>query len=368
MSSPDPADFVVTFTRDARTVGLENGWHSDGTFRPMPTMGTMLRAIEVPDVGGDTVFADMAAAFDNLSPELRDRIAGRTALHDWSLGAYASKYGDDLARLQKELPPVRHPVVIRHPITDRPTLFVNRLFTASIDGAAIRRERRAARPAVSSGGPARAAVSIPLGAGLHRLLGQPGRAALRRERLLPRSSRDGAGDLVLTRTHPTRGLLAVRAGRRRYPIEAPVIRVADRGRLGNRICLAYNKSKQGPGVGEHEKHRGACGDPDGVPGEGRRNQEKPRRISLPVRKLLHHPVLRRRRNAEGRRRAHRAESEHQRTVPVVLIGNEDFALFDRGRPISSHRPRRAVPRSRTHERTDSPRARDVWPADSGGLR
>jgi len=134
VSSPDPADSVVLFTRDARTAGLENGWHSDGTFRPMPTMGTMLRAIEVPHVGGDTVFADMAAAFDNLPPELRDRIAGCTALHDWSLGAYASKYGDDLARLRKELPPVRHPVVIRHPITDRPTLFVNRMFTASIDG------------------------------------------------------------------------------------------------------------------------------------------------------------------------------------------------------------------------------------------
>jgi len=133
-SSPDPADSVVTFTRDDKTVGLENGWHSDGTFRPMPTLCTMLCAVEVPEVGGDTVFADMAAAFDDLSPELRDRITGRTALHDWSLGAYASKYGDDLARLRTELPPVRHPIVIRHPITGRPTLFVNRMFTASIDG------------------------------------------------------------------------------------------------------------------------------------------------------------------------------------------------------------------------------------------
>jgi taurine dioxygenase len=132
--SPNPADNVVVFTRDANTVGLENGWHSDGTFRPMPTLGTMLQAIEVPDVGGDTVFADMAAAFDNLPEETRRFVVGRTALHDWSLGAYAAKYGAELAQLQAEVPPVRHPVVIRHPLTDRPTLFVNRMFTASIDG------------------------------------------------------------------------------------------------------------------------------------------------------------------------------------------------------------------------------------------
>jgi len=132
--SPNPGDNVVVFTRDAQTVGLENGWHSDGTFRPMPTMGTMLRAIEVPEVGGDTVFADMAAAYDNLPDDTRNFLEGRTARHDWSLGAYAAKYGADLARLQAEVPPIRHPVVVRHPATDRPTLFVNRMFTASIDG------------------------------------------------------------------------------------------------------------------------------------------------------------------------------------------------------------------------------------------
>ncbi len=132
--SPDPADDVVVFTRDENTVGLENGWHSDGTFRPMPTMGTMLRAIEVPAVGGDTVFADMAAAYDNLPDDIRDLAARCIAVHDWSIGAYAAKYGEDLATLRAEVPPVRHPVVIRHPQTGRPTLFVNRMFTASIDG------------------------------------------------------------------------------------------------------------------------------------------------------------------------------------------------------------------------------------------
>jgi taurine dioxygenase len=130
----DPVDNVVVFTRDAETVGLENGWHTDGTFRPMPTMGTMLRALEVPALGGDTLFADMAAAYDNLTPELQGRIAGRVARHDWSLGGYAGKYADRLEELRALVPPVEHPVVIAHPDTGRPTLFVNRLFTDCIVG------------------------------------------------------------------------------------------------------------------------------------------------------------------------------------------------------------------------------------------
>jgi taurine dioxygenase len=129
-----PADNVIIFTRDAATAGLENEWHSDGTFRPMPTMGTMLRAIEVPEVGGDTLFADMAGAFTLLPDALKRRLVGLTAIHDWSIGAYAGKYGDRLEVLRAAHPPVEHPVVIRHPGTGRPTLFVNRLFTREIVG------------------------------------------------------------------------------------------------------------------------------------------------------------------------------------------------------------------------------------------
>ena len=70
--SPNPVDNMVEFTRDAAVVGYENEWHTDGTFRPVPPLATILRAIDVPAVGGDTLFADMAAAFDNLDDDLRD--------------------------------------------------------------------------------------------------------------------------------------------------------------------------------------------------------------------------------------------------------------------------------------------------------
>ncbi|HZP28479.1 MAG TPA: TauD/TfdA family dioxygenase [Acidimicrobiia bacterium] len=130
----NPADNLVVFTRDAGTPGLENGWHSDSTFRPMPTAGTILRAIEVPPAGGDTLFADMAAAYDDLPAVVRARLRGLVAVHDWSIGAYATKYGDRLDRVRAANPPVEHPVAIRHPATGRPTLFVNRMFTREITG------------------------------------------------------------------------------------------------------------------------------------------------------------------------------------------------------------------------------------------
>ena len=134
-SSELPAeDCVVVFGRDAATAGHENAWHTDGSFRPVPTSGTTLRAVEVPSRGGDTLFADMATAYDNLSEQLRHRIAALRATHDWSIGYYAQKYAADLPRLRAQTPPVTHPVVIAHPRTGRPTLYVNPLFTASIDG------------------------------------------------------------------------------------------------------------------------------------------------------------------------------------------------------------------------------------------
>ena len=134
----NPVDCLVVFTRDASTPGLENGWHADGTFRTQPTEGTILRAIEVPPLGGDTLFADMAAAYDNLAADVRARIDDAVAEHDWSLGAYAEKYGDQLESLRALVPPVEHPVVLRHPRTGRRTLFVNRFFTKRILGLSER--------------------------------------------------------------------------------------------------------------------------------------------------------------------------------------------------------------------------------------
>jgi taurine dioxygenase len=93
---PRVIDNVLPFTRDGVVVGLENLWHTDGSYREAPVLGTMLRAVDVPPIGGDTMFADMAAAYDNLDPRIQERIDGLWAWHDWSAGGYGEKYAADL--------------------------------------------------------------------------------------------------------------------------------------------------------------------------------------------------------------------------------------------------------------------------------
>src|SRR5262249_17494177 len=74
---------VVRFEKGANLGGYENVWHSDVSWREVPSLGSVLRAIEVPDVGGDTMWADMAAAYDGLSDATKERIADLHAEHDW---------------------------------------------------------------------------------------------------------------------------------------------------------------------------------------------------------------------------------------------------------------------------------------------
>ncbi|WP_055590362.1 TauD/TfdA dioxygenase family protein [Streptacidiphilus griseoplanus] len=125
---------VSRLAKDATAIGTENIWHSDHSFMAAPAMGSVLRAIEVPPAGGDTMWADMGAAYDNLSDELKQRIEGLTAVHDWVYSWGRRMSDDQIAALRLSLPPVEHPVVVRHPRTGRRTLYVNEPFTARIVG------------------------------------------------------------------------------------------------------------------------------------------------------------------------------------------------------------------------------------------
>jgi len=122
------------YSEDPFSVGSENGWHTDVTWRAEPAMGAVLRAIEVPERAGDTLWADMACAYDNLPPDLRDRIDGLHARHSF---VHVFGYGmsdQQMAEMLEKYPPVEHPVVRTHPETGRRTLFVNAFFTERIVG------------------------------------------------------------------------------------------------------------------------------------------------------------------------------------------------------------------------------------------
>ena len=74
---------ISRLAKDAKAAGNKNIWHSDHSFMANPSLGAVLRAVEVPTAGGDTMWADMAAAYDNLSDDLKERLEGLTAVHDW---------------------------------------------------------------------------------------------------------------------------------------------------------------------------------------------------------------------------------------------------------------------------------------------
>ncbi|GIR69223.1 MAG: hypothetical protein CM15mP74_04740 [Halieaceae bacterium] len=113
-------------------------WHSDMTFRQHPPSVTVLRGITIPEVGGDTLFASMTAAYEGLSPGMQSYLEGLTAVHDFSHGfrEVSPKPGgrERLADAVAANPPVRHPVVQTHPETGKKVLFVNALFTTHIEG------------------------------------------------------------------------------------------------------------------------------------------------------------------------------------------------------------------------------------------
>ncbi len=113
-------------------------WHSDTTFRECPTRYSILRCLQIPAVGGDTLWADMCAAYDGLSDTMKSLIDGLEAIHDFqNFRRLFTRSEADQAKLQRmeELyPNPTHPVVRTHPMTGRRILFVNPQFTIRIKG------------------------------------------------------------------------------------------------------------------------------------------------------------------------------------------------------------------------------------------
>lgn len=108
-------------------------WHADVTFRSVPSMGAVLRARELPAMGGDTLWVDAGAAYEGLSDEVKARIEGRTATHDLLFD-----FGDRIdperrAAMAARFPPQHHPIVRTHPETGERVLFVNASFTSRLD-------------------------------------------------------------------------------------------------------------------------------------------------------------------------------------------------------------------------------------------
>jgi taurine dioxygenase len=138
--APSKPDFpeIVAITHNRESKGRENIWHSDVTWRLEPSLGSILRAVEVPGNGGDTLFANMEMAYDELPDDIREKIDGATAMHDFpSFRAMLQKRGlseEEIEEYNKQYPNAHHPVVRTHPESGRKSIYVNRAFTQYING------------------------------------------------------------------------------------------------------------------------------------------------------------------------------------------------------------------------------------------
>ncbi|MFK7700342.1 TauD/TfdA dioxygenase family protein [Pseudomonas caspiana] len=133
---------VSNIVENGQPLGLGDAgkyWHSDLSYKELPSLGSMLYAQELPSEGGDTLFADMHLAWDTLPEHLRKAVEGRSAVH-----SYTSRYRDGhnaqnwrptlTAEQLAQVVVVSHPVVRTHPENGRKALFVSEGFTTHIVG------------------------------------------------------------------------------------------------------------------------------------------------------------------------------------------------------------------------------------------
>ena len=115
-------------------------WHSDSSFKQIPAMASMLNAYIVPEKGGETEFANMAAAYDELDQTTKECCESLIAIHDFY---WSRRDINENAFTQEErdaIPPVRHPLIRMHPETRRKTVYVGS-HTREIEGWDLEKSR-----------------------------------------------------------------------------------------------------------------------------------------------------------------------------------------------------------------------------------
>src|SRR6516164_8426945 len=129
-SDPDHPGLVRIYKDlDSPPEHYENAYHCDATWRDAPPMGCVLRCVETPAVGGDTIWVNMAEAYNRLRDEVKDRIADLRARHSIEASFGANMPAEQRRALHERFPDAEHPVVRTHPETGEKVLFVNAFTT-----------------------------------------------------------------------------------------------------------------------------------------------------------------------------------------------------------------------------------------------
>ncbi len=129
-SDPENPGLVRIYkSPDSPNDRYENSWHTDATWREKPPFGCVLRCVESPPVGGDTMWANMVLAFEKLPEHVKAQIGGLRARHSIEATFGAALPADRRLALKEQFPDAEHPVVRTHPETGEKVLFVNAFTT-----------------------------------------------------------------------------------------------------------------------------------------------------------------------------------------------------------------------------------------------
>ena len=129
-SDPEHPGLVRIYkSPDAPIDRYENAWHTDATWREKPPFGCVLRCVECPPVGGDTMWANMVEAYNRLPDEVKSKIANLRARHSIEASFGAAMPIEKRLGLKAQFPDAEHPVVRTHPETGEKVLFVNAFTT-----------------------------------------------------------------------------------------------------------------------------------------------------------------------------------------------------------------------------------------------
>ncbi len=129
-SHPEAPGLVQIYKNpDSPVDRYENAWHTDGTWRETPALGCVLRCIECPPVGGDTMWANMVLAYEKLPEGIKAQIDELWANHSFNSSFAAAMPQDKRLAMKAQYPDAEHPVVRTHPETREKTLFVNAFTT-----------------------------------------------------------------------------------------------------------------------------------------------------------------------------------------------------------------------------------------------
>ena len=135
VSNVDENDRLMTPAEPSqKQLSSSRQWHTDSSYRTKPSVGSLLHGIEISRTGGITQFINMYMVYDELPESLRRQVEGRKARHDFGMLHKLVGNPPPSNEEQAAMPPAWHPLVRRHPVTGRKSLYISSIYNDAIDG------------------------------------------------------------------------------------------------------------------------------------------------------------------------------------------------------------------------------------------